>query len=352
MGIVRLCMGAASFAAITIGCSAAASARDFTVASWGGAYSEAQREIFLDPFAKEKGIGFLMDTYLGGWGQFEAMQQTGTVNWDVVDTEASALVRGCEEGVFEELDWSRLVGADDLASWGKSKCGLGVVAGALLVVYNKNTIGAELPKNVADFFDLAKWPGKRAMRNRPENMIELALLADGVAPQDMYKVLNTPEGVDRAFAKLDTIKPQLLWWEAGAQASELLLSGEAVMGISYNGRTATAQREGLPLEMVWENAVVYADYWVILTGTPHLDLAYDFLNSTLDTDKQVEFANRFPYEPALKSATAKLDPAIAAGLPVGDKLVNSLFVSTDEGVRFWQDNADALTERWTAWRAN
>ncbi len=220
------------------------------------------------------------------------------------------------------------------------------------LVYNKETIGAEVPKNVADYFDLQKWPGKRAMRNRPENMIELALLADGVPPADMYKVLNTPEGVDRAFAKLDTIKPHLLWWEAGAQASELLLSGEAVMGISYNGRTATAQREGLPLEMVWENAVVYADYWVIVTGTPHLDLAYDFLNSTLDPDKQVAFANKFPYEPALTTATAKLEPAIAAGLPVGDKLVNSLFVSTDEGVRFWQDNADALTERWTAWRAN
>ncbi|MCC6306263.1 MAG: ABC transporter substrate-binding protein [Rhodobacteraceae bacterium] len=352
MASVRLWIGAMSVAAVTFGGTSIAGARDFTVASWGGAYSEAQRQIFLEPFAAARGIGVLTDTYLGGWGQFEAMKQTGTVNWDVVDIEASALVRGCEEGVFERLDWSRFTNAGDLASWGKAECGLGVVAGSLLVVYNRNTIGAEVPKNVADFFDLARWPGKRAMRNRPENMLELALLADGVAPADMYKVLGTPEGVDRAFAKLDTIKSQLVWWEAGAQASELLLSGEAQMGISYNGRTATAQREGLPLEMVWENAVVYADYWIIMSGTPHLDVAYEFLNSTLDVDKQVAFANRFPYEPSLATATAKLAPEIAAGLPVGDKLVNSIFVSTDEGVRFWQDNADALTERWTAWRAN
>ncbi len=36
-------------------------------------------------------------------------------------------------------------------------------------------------------------------------------------------------GVDRAFAKLDTIKDSVVWWEAGAQPPQLLADGEVVM---------------------------------------------------------------------------------------------------------------------------
>jgi len=42
------------------------------------------------------------------------------------------------------------------------------------------------------------------------------LIADGVEPKDVYKVLGTPAGVDRAFKKLDTIKKNIVWWESGA----------------------------------------------------------------------------------------------------------------------------------------
>ncbi len=347
----RTTLASLAIAAISTAIIATAQARDFTIATWGGGYTDAQRAVYFEPFAKENGIKYLADTYLGGWAQFQAMQKTGIVNWDVVDTEASALVRGCESGVFEKLDWSRLGNKEELASWAWAPCGLGAVAGALVISYNKKTIGAAAPKNIADFFDLKKWPGKRGMRNRPENMMEFALLADGVAPKDLYKVLSTPAGVDRAFAKLTPIKSQIQWWEAGAQMGEWLLSGDVIMGIAYNGRMATAQKEGQPLEMLWENAIVYADYWVILAGSPHKEMAYKFLKSTLDVNKQVAFANRYAYEPALKAATAKIAPEVVAGMPVGAKLVNSMFVSTEEGVRFWRDNADALTERWTTWRA-
>lgn len=346
-------IGRFSFAlAILVGIAGTADARDFTIASWGRAYSVAQRDVYYEPFAKEMGIKYLSDTYLGGWAQFQAMQKTGVVNWDVVDTEASALVRGCEEGVFKPIDWSKLPPKSEFVGWAVSECGLGAVAGALVLAYNKNTIGAEVPTSAAHFFDLKKWPGKRAVRNRPENMLEFALLADGVAPKDMYKVLGTPAGVDRAFAKLTPLKPHIVWWEAGAQTGEWLMSGAVTMGIAYNGRMAVAKKEGLPLVMIWENALVYADYWAILKGTPYEDLAYKFLRSTLDIDKQIAFTERFPYEPPMIAATAKLKPEVADGLPVGSKLTNSLFVSTEEGVRFWQDNADALTQRWTTWRAN
>ncbi len=328
-----------------------AHARDFTIATWGGGYTDAQRAVYFEPFAKETGIKYLADTYLGGWAQFQAMQKTGVVNWDVVDTEASALVRGCESGVFEKLDWSRLGKKEEFVDWAVSPCGLGAVAGALVISYNKKTIGATPPTKIGDFFDLKKWPGKRGMRNRPENMLEFALLADGVAPKDLYKVLSTPAGVDRAFAKLTPIKPQVQWWEAGAQMGEWLLSGDVVMGIGYNGRMAAAQKEGQPLEMLWTNALVYADYWVILAGSPHKETAYKFLKSTLDVNKQIAFANRYAYEPSLKAVAAKVPPDVAAGMPVGSKMVNSMFVSTEEGVRFWRDNADSLTERWTTWRA-
>ena len=58
---------------------------------------------------------------------------------------------------------------------------------------------------LADFFDLARFPGPRGLRDSgPKYNLELALIADGVPPWRVYPALATTNGVDRAFAKLDS----------------------------------------------------------------------------------------------------------------------------------------------------
>jgi putative spermidine/putrescine transport system substrate-binding protein len=102
---------------------------------------------------------------------------------------------------------------------------------------------------MADFFNTKKFPGKRGMRKTPKANLEMALIADGVANKDVYEMLATDAGVDRAFAKLDTIKDHVVWWEAGAQPPQLLADGEVAMTTAYNGRIFNAiAEENKPLK--------------------------------------------------------------------------------------------------------
>ncbi len=92
----------------------------------------------------------------------------------------------------------------------------------------------------SDFWDVAKYPGKRGLRKGVRGNLEIALLADGVAPGDVYKTLATNDGVDRAFRKLDQLKPYIVWWSSGAEAAHILSSGDVLMTSAPSGQIVTA----------------------------------------------------------------------------------------------------------------
>jgi putative spermidine/putrescine transport system substrate-binding protein len=329
----------------------AAQARDFTIASWGGIFSDSQRANFFTPFGEEKGIKVLDDTYAGGWALFEAMLGTDTRPWDVVEVETSELVRGCEQGLFVKLDWSRIAEKTSLMPQAVSECGIGAAIASHVVAWNPSAGGPDL--TLEDFFNTTKIPGKRGMRNDPKGSLEMALMADGVAPNDIYKTLSAPGGVDRAFAKLDTIKKDLQWWEAGAQPIEWLASGDVSMSIVYSGRVHSARQQGQKLGMTWLKSLLFVDQWVIVDGTGNTDTAYDFLRYFASQPKaQAAFANERGYGVPSLEAAKYLDPAILADLPAGDNVKDSLDMGSSDSVAFWLDNYDDISARWTAWKAN
>ncbi len=328
-----------------------AEARDFTVVGWGGGVQDVQRDLYFKPFAKQEGINFLEDTYLGGWAQFKAMQETGKVPWDVVQVEASELGRGCDEGVFLALDWAKIGPQPDFVPAAVSECGVGTIVWSVVIGYNADTVKDE-PKSSADFFDTKRWPGKRGMRKGPKLNLELALMADGVAPADVYKVLSTPAGVDRAFAKLDTVKPLVQWWEAGAQAPEWLISGDVELSIAYNGRITKAIEDGQNLKMIWDNTIYAIDSWVILAKSPHVETAYKYIKFASQPKLQAEYTKSYAYGPTTVAAVPMVDPARAVDLPAGANLKTGLHGGSPEALEFWIDNQEELTERWNAWASN
>ena len=345
---LRVAVGAVLAVMLVAG---AAEARDFTISSWGGGYQDAQRKHFFKPFADSKGITVLEDTYLGGWAQFKAMQETGNRPWDVVQIETSELIRGCEEGLFEVLDWSRIGPKDSFVDPAVSECGLGVVGVSQLIGYNADLIGAEEPKTVADFFNLEKWPGKRGLRSDPKGTLEFALMADGVAVEDVYKVMSTPAGMKRAYAKLDTIKSEIQWWEAGAQAPEWLISGDVAMSTAYNGRISNANKEGKNLKMIWQNNILYFDKWVIFKDSEHVDTAYEYLKFFAQPEPEAAFTDDYSYGQPAKAAMKFISAEVAAQLPAGDNIKDALDTGRMDSVEFWLDNLDEVTERWATWRA-
>jgi putative spermidine/putrescine transport system substrate-binding protein len=340
---------AALFASMcSVSLASGANAEDLTISAWGGALQDVYREVYFKPFSAQSGVNILEDTYLGGWAQFEAMKQTGVIKWDVVEVETSELVRGCDDGTFLKLDWAKVANKTTFIPGAASDCGLGVIVVGVVPAYNAELVMTP-PTKLEDFWDLKTWPGKRGMRAGPKHNLELALLAAGVPASKVYPVLSTPEGLNRAFAKLDQIKSQIQWWEAGDQAPSWLRSGDVAMAISYNARVSNANREGGQLKIVWDKFTYDMDSWVILAGSSKHDAAYRFLKFFAQPEPQIAFMERFAYGTPSVEAASKVSPKAAELLPVGTKMAGGLFAGSDEAMQFWLDNYDAVNKRWNAW---
>jgi putative spermidine/putrescine transport system substrate-binding protein len=203
------------------------------------------------------------------------------------------------------------------------------------------------PTTMADFFDVRKFPGKRGVRKSPKGLLEWALIADGVSPKDVYKVLGTPAGLDRAFKKADSIKSSIVWWDAGAQPPQLLADGAVVMTMAYNGRIYDAEHNGhKPFKIVWDGQIYDFEYWGIPTGTKHQAAAEKFVTFATAPDRIGDLSNYIPYAPPRKSAISKISATILPNMPTAPaNFADALQIDAS----FWADNIDMITKRFEAW---
>ncbi len=328
---------------------AGAQGRPLTAVSWGGAYQDAQREVFFKPFTAKTGTRLVDESWDGGIGVLRAKLQGGANNWDLVQVESEELQLGCEEGLFEKLDWARIGGIDAYLPEATSDCGVGAILYNFVLAYDGDKFKGAAPQTWADFFDTTKFPGKRSLRKGAKTNLEFALLADGVKPADVYKLLATPAGVERAFKKLDTLKASIVWWEKGAQPPQLLASGEAVMVSAYNGRIAAANKtDKKNFRIAWKNSLFTIDSWVIMKGSPNKAQAEQFLAFAGQPAVQKDLPPRIPYGVSSKQASALVDKAVQADLPTNPEHMAGALQISD---KFWLENLDRLTQRFNAWVA-
>lgn len=321
-------------------------ANDLTVATWGGSYTQKQRAAIIDPFTAASGTKVLDASYSGGLGQIRAMVDAGNTTWDVIQLGSAESINACAEGLIVPLDKSKLEHIKDFDASAVSDCGIGSAGWSLIIGYNTKAVGSE-PTSWADFWDVKKFPGKRAMRREAKNNLEAALLADGVSPAELYQILGTPEGIDRAFRKLDELKPNIQWWETGAQPAEWLGNGNVVMTTSFIGRILEAKAEGAPVNFTWSGAMYSVDSWAIIAGSKNEKAAYDFINFATSPEAQAEFSKLQAVAPVNLKSEALLSPERTAIMPVGSNLAKNIHLDH----AFWNDNLEALTERFNAWLA-
>ncbi|WP_407114671.1 ABC transporter substrate-binding protein [Bradyrhizobium sp. LMG 9283] len=320
---------------------------ELRVVSWGGAYQEALRKAYFEPFTKSTGIKITEDAYSGESGKIRAMVESKTVSWDLVEVgfDTDAL---CAANIVERMDWNKL-GLDRSKFMGdKNDCGIPFVAAANIVAYDKDKL-ANGPKTIADLFDMKKFPGKRGLYKSPKSTLEWALIADGVPVKDVYKVLGTPEGVDRAFKKLDTIKRDVVWWSAGAVPPQLLADGQVVMTAAFNGRISDAiKKSGKNFEIMWDASILGWGIWVIPRGSPRIEEAYKFIAFASSPQVQADLTHYIPYGPANKDAIALIDRAILPDLPNAPaNMTNAL----EFDYAFWGERGPDLDKRFAAWLA-
>lgn len=318
--------------------------QSITVVNFGGANANAQKKAFYEPYEKT-GAKIVAVEYNGEQAKIKAMVETKKITWDLVEVESPDAARGCDEGLFEKLDYSKVANKADLLPAAVTDCAVGIFVWSTVMAYNGDKLKTA-PTSWADFFDTKKIPGKRGMRKGARYNLEFALLADGVKPADVYKVLATKEGADRAFKKLGELKPSIQWWEAGAQAPQFLVAGDVVLTTVYNGRIDAANREGRNLKIYWPGGIYDLDYWAIPRGTPNKDAALKFIAFSLQPEQQAAYAQNIAYGPANHQALAKLDKKVLDDLPTSTANAKE---ALQFSVAFWADQGESLEKRFAAW---
>jgi putative spermidine/putrescine transport system substrate-binding protein len=335
-------------AAVAVTASFASFAQSqLTVVNFGGANGDAQKKAYFAPYEKASGSKIVGVEYNGEQAKIKAMVESKKVTWDVVEVESPDVARGCDEGLFEKIDFSKIGNKADFTPAAVHECGVGTFVWSTVMAYNADKIKTA-PVTWGDFWDVKKIAGKRGMRKGARYNLEFALMADGVAVQDVYKVLATKEGADRAFKKMTELKPNIQWWEAGAQPPQFLVAGDVALTTVYNGRIDAAQREGKNLQITWTGGIYDLDFWVIPKGTPNKDAALKYIAMASSADAQSEYAKLISYGPTNTKALAKLDAKTLGLLPTS--AANSK-TALQFNVTFWADQGEALEKRFAAWAA-
>ncbi len=342
-------------------------AGDMTLVSWGGAYQASQQNAYVAPYLEmNPGVTAVWDeSSAEAVAKLRAMNEAGSVTWDVVDVVAADAIRLCDEGLALEIDADEMLAAapdgtsasDDFGDLLVSDCFIPQIVYSTTFGYRTDLVGDTAPTSVCAVFDTDAYPGKRSLEKRPINNMEWALLCDGVAKEDVYDVLATAEGQDQALAKLDTIKDDVIWWSAGADTPQLLADGEVVMGSTYNGRLfAAIEEQKQPIGMLWDAQVFDLDGWIIPTGlSPERQArALDFIKFATDTQRLADQAKYISYGPARLSSAplvgqhATLGIDMAQHMPTDPENAKNTFLYNYE---FWADYRDDIDAKFQAWLA-
>jgi putative spermidine/putrescine transport system substrate-binding protein len=308
-----------------------------TFTSFGGVYQEAQRKGWLEPYTELTGIQW-QESEESSNATIRAQVEAGDVTWDVVDV-GNDFGLAPHADLLEPLDYS-LIKRDEILDGFAGDYRVADITYGVVLAYNTELTAGQVPEGWADFFDLTKFPGKRGLWKYSEGgVFEFALMADGVAPDELY-----PLDLERAIAKLDTIKSEIVWWESGAESQELIGSGEVAMSMIWNGRGWSAKnQDGNPVEMQWNQQILTADYFVVPKGTPNKQPAMEFIAWATCANNNAAPSEFIPYGPTNENATP--NEAMVQDLAVTNTDENTAYFD-DEYLAENYDQIEAAFQEW------
>jgi putative spermidine/putrescine transport system substrate-binding protein len=328
-----------------------------TFTSWPGPYMRSQMLGFVRPYEEQNNLRVNVASYNGGITEIRDQVESANVIWDVVDLTQADSLRACNEGLLERIDNIALPkGADgsnarsDFVDGALNPCGVGVIVWATAFAYSHDAYGDVQPTSIADFFDTKKFPGARGIRNDPTVIMEWALMADGVGRDEVYSTLETPEGIERALAKMDSIRPGLKLWQTGREPVRLINNGDAAMTMVWATTGAVASKEkDANFSMVWDGRVIELDLFGIPKGSRYKSEALDFIRFASNSRSLADMVSVLPNGPTRKSSLGLLSDEVLAQIPNGPAYESQISIQSD--ARWWSNNHAILEEAFQAWIA-
>ena len=322
--------------------------------TWGGAYEAAQREAVIGPFESRTGHAVDVLRYDGTWGALA--ERADREGWDVVDMLADQARAACARGLLLPIEPRSLFTPEALADFapvGPDRCAVPQNAFARVMAFDDSAFPGVKPTRIGDFFDTDRFPGPRAVQRSPDGILEWALLAEAVPPEQVYGLLSTDRGLQLAFRRLDRIRHDIVWWQDPAEPAAMLADGRAVMAAGFNGRFFDAARlGGAPIDIVWDGRIIGIEVWAIAAATDAPETARAFVAHASRPDSMARLATRIPYGPTRRSAFARIGLHPETGIPMRAHLPNAQqhggrALVQDIG---WYANTESLrTRRFRAW---
>jgi len=306
--------------------------------SYGGATEDAEVVSFLKPFEADTGNKVIAASG-PDIAKLKAQVMTGNVEWDVVDFIGSQAIAADREGVLEKIDYSVVDDSDMYVPKEEASFPFYVYGGGIAFDPARHPDGKH-PTDWAQFWDVKAFPGRRGLRSRPDENLELALMADGVPAKQLY-----PLDVDRAFRSLDRIKPYVAKWiPETPQTISLLQSNEIDFVFTYSGRVQAARKQGVSIAYVYEANIVTPAYTSVAKGTRNKAAAMKLASYFAKPERQAQFCNILGYSPVKRSAIKMLTPETLAQQP---KLDDPKTAITD--IKWWADNFVEVNKRFKEW---
>jgi putative spermidine/putrescine transport system substrate-binding protein len=325
------------------GVIAAQTSGSVVFAGWGGSIQQAQRTIIFDAFERETGIK-VIDVPDVSLTKIKVMVNSGDVQWDVAQALGMWVPLGASDNLWEKLDYTTINGAS-VPNEFRKVYGIGNSAYGQVLAYNRKELGnAPAPTSWADFWDIKGRPGARGLVDAPRYTLEYALLADGVPPNALY-----PLDVDRAFKSLDRIKSSVaVWYKQWPQVPILLASGELIMANTSHTRILDlVKTEGVPVELVWNQALITVDYLTVPRGAKNAENAMKLIAYMTRADVQAALARETGIGPTSQDALGLLSDQERVRLPSYHYQKGEMVLFNDE---WWAKNTDKMIERWDEWK--
>lgn len=310
---------AAAFCLLAAGCGGRndADREEVVITVGGGTWEAAQRAAFFEPFTRETGIEVV--TTPEDHSKLLASAKVGRPEADLTAIPGSHLAAFVRMATVEPIDYSYF-SEETLAKIPahlKAEHGVGSVVYSTVLAFNTEKFppGADQPQTWSDLYDVSRFPGPRTLPKCEKmvdgGLLETALLADGVTPENIY-----PLDIDRAFAKLDTLRGDVSrWWSAGAEAPQSLIDGEVTVAAAYNGRIVAARGLGADIDMSWRQSLLQYDYWVVMSNAPNSENAMKFLAFVSQPEPQARFSEAISFGPTNLDAFTLVSDELQSALP-------------------------------------
>jgi putative spermidine/putrescine transport system substrate-binding protein len=331
-----------------------------TIATWGGSYEASQQAAYFQPFTQRTDIAIETAPYSGGVAAVRKAARSDTIGWDIVDMTMADHRRACRMGYLRKFNHRVLAPApdgsaalNDVINGSYTSCGIGHNVFSMVVAYDARAFRGAQPYRIEHLFQPDEFPGGRALRKRPDALLEWALLSYGVPPADLYSLLSTERGMRLAFDQLDRIRDQIIWWTDPKQATQLLTSDRASFASGYNGRFFHARVvERKPVEILWDAQVYELEVWGIVKGAPHPEIAERFIRFATRPRSMERFASQIAYGPTRRSAMRRVGQHATTGVDM------KIYMPTHEShmdraikkdVAWYASTRETLNERFDAW---